>query len=418
MATFKLRRFKNPDALKAIAPHRLIQFFSSYSSYLHRRGLNLTTADDIDYVRLVEVLMVPDEDVPQEMVEALYFVHEMAEPNAMESILAAARERKIQLDLDAEPTAADVAVAMWLANPELLRDLEAECSVGRTRSFEFFSGAEGRRRDFPKFDDQLRRNIADRLDAWFVEHRRGDGSSVLVYPHRTDKLILLIRHGATMWRQGTIQRGKSGIAYFRPEVHDALVYDASNDVLGLRTAMTKGESNLYRRTFGEFLFGSSAYFSQRFELTLEPLKELGPEILACDDVPEIKGVTLVEVKRNFGGETKHRATDHSTDLFKTFGTDWAKRLRVGRLVSATFEVTLGEGRATRKRKVAINPANVTKYERDDDDTEIIETWLKQRGLMPLPEEETENAPTIETPLPSPGGSPESDHRPTGVETTS
>jgi len=417
MSTFKLRRFNHPDALKAIDEQRLITFLLPYKGYLVRRAVDLNPNGRLDYERLVDALMNPDEDVPEKMVEALYFVHEMADPNVMETILSLARKRSIVLDLDDEPTAADVAVAMWLAAPDLLRELQAESSVGRSRSFEFYSGAEHRRRDFPEYDDELLAEIGRRLDGWFIDHLRGSDTKVRIYKHR-NKHILLVRHGATMWRQGTIKRGKSGVAYFRPEVHDALVYDRSLDVLGLKTGMTQGESRLYRRVFGELLFGSPAYFNERFELSLDPLRERGPEVLNCDDVPGLSRVVLIEARRNLGGETKHRKTDQSTDLFRTFGSNWSRILNSGQLVSAKFEVTLGEGKSARTRKVTINPKNIAKYERDDDDTEIIEMWLKRRGLMPVPEEEDEHAAPIDTPLEDAGGIAGPGDRAAGVEAAS
>lgn len=382
MATFKLRKFSHPDALRAISPARLVKFLRPYEGYFTARAVALPEDGDLDYEQLVGVLMNPDEDVPARMVEALYFVHEMADDNVLEGLLSAARTRHLELDLDDEPTAADVAVAVWLAAPDLLQEMHAESYVARPKSFEYYSGATRRRRSFPQYNKEKLAEIAARLDLWFVEHKRGDGTKVFVFPHG-EKVFVLVRHGATMWREGSIKKGERGVAYYRPEVHDVLVYDTAMDLLGLK-AGTKGEKTLYREVLGGMLFGDSNYFAERFELSLDPLRERGPEVLACEDVPGMNSATLVEIRRFLGGEAKERQINQATDLFKASGDRWQQRLGFGKLVGATFEVTLGDGHAERTRKVTISPPNFAKYDRDDDDAEIIEKWLRRRELMPEP----------------------------------
>ena len=112
---------------------------------------------------------------------------------------------------------------------------------------------------------------------------------MFIFPHG-DKVHVLIRHGATMRREGSIKNGVHGVAYFRPEVHDVLVYDTAMDLLGLK-AGTKGEKVLYRQVFGGMLFGDANYFSQPFKLSLDPLRERGPEVLACEDIPGMTAAT-------------------------------------------------------------------------------------------------------------------------------
>ena len=119
--------------------------------YFRGRGVALPEDGALDYEQLVSVLMNPDDDVPAQMVDALYFVHEMADNDAMEQLLSAARTRGLDLDLGDEPTAADVAVTVWLAAPDLLQELHAESYVMRPKSFEYYSGATRRKRRFPDY---------------------------------------------------------------------------------------------------------------------------------------------------------------------------------------------------------------------------------------------------------------------------
>src|SRR4051794_12015396 len=127
------------------------------------------------------------------------------------------------------------------------------------------------------------------------------------------------------------------------------------------------------------LFGEDDYFEDKFDLSLDPLRERGPEVLNCEDVPGMASATLVEIRRFFGGALKEQQIRRATDLFKAFGDDWPKRLRNG-LVSATFQATLGEGHSKRRRKVTLDPPNFAKFDRDDEDADIIEQWLRRRGF--------------------------------------
>ena len=81
------------------------------------------------------------------------------------------------------------------------------------------------------------------LDAWFLDHRRGDGSRVFVFDHGR-KVWILIRHGMPFKREGSVKAGKSSSEYDRPEIHDVLIYDTEVDDIGVH-AGTKGERDLY-----------------------------------------------------------------------------------------------------------------------------------------------------------------------------
>ncbi|SOB57584.1 conserved protein of unknown function [Pseudodesulfovibrio profundus] len=86
MATYNLRRFAHADGLKAIAREHLLALLKPHKPYFDGRGLTLpppSASDGIDYDQLVNVLMNPDTDTPKGLLDALYFVHEMATPEAM-----------------------------------------------------------------------------------------------------------------------------------------------------------------------------------------------------------------------------------------------------------------------------------------------------------------------------------------------
>ena len=140
MATLNPRRFAQPDSLKAINPIRLLAFLAPYQDYLTGRGLiwPASAPPEFDYETLAGLLMRPDDQMPNRMVDALYFVHEMATPEEMDSLIRAAGEEGVEIDHDPDTTPADIAAQLWMKAPDLLERLHAEVLVMKPRSFTHF----------------------------------------------------------------------------------------------------------------------------------------------------------------------------------------------------------------------------------------------------------------------------------------
>jgi hypothetical protein len=101
VATYNLRRFAHADGLKAIAREQLLALVDPHKPYFDGRGLTLpppSASDGIDYDQLVNVLMNPDTDTPKGLLDTLYFVHEMATPEAMDVLIQEAENNGISLD--------------------------------------------------------------------------------------------------------------------------------------------------------------------------------------------------------------------------------------------------------------------------------------------------------------------------------
>jgi hypothetical protein len=391
MATFNLRKFSEPDRLKTIKPARLIAFLRPYDDYLSSRGFRLPASsdDEIDYESLANILIHPDDSVPRQMVDALYFVHEMAADEQMDELLEAAKQHQLPLDGDQDNSPADVAIQIWLTAPDLLQEKHAEARAIRQKNFAYFAGRDGGPRSFPKANPNVLRYLERSLDGWFKEHRRGEGSRVFVFDHGR-KVWILIRHGMPFKREGSVKEGKSSVEYYRPEVHDVLIYDTEMDDIGVH-AGTKGERDLYLRQIGEHLFGDPDYFPQADKFTLAPLIDHGRAALRCDDVPGLEGVWLVEFHRYWGGDFKAIEIRKATDIFGAID-DRHHLLAGGRMSTAVFKLKFPGSK--RLRSATIRPPNIAKYDRHSD-SDVIETWLQLRGLIkPLAEEEDEEAPAL------------------------
>jgi hypothetical protein len=391
MATFNLRKFSEPDRLKTIKPSRLIEFLEPYLSYLAHRGFALPAKPDeeIDYESLANILIHPDDNVPREMVDALYFVHEMADDEQMDELLATAQKRQLALERDQESSPADIAIQIWLVAPDLLQEKHAEAAAIRQRNFAYFAGRSGKPRPFPEARPNVLRALERSLDSWFEEHRRGEGSRVFVFDHGR-KVWILVRHGMPFKREGSVKKGKSSAEYYRPEIHDVLIYDTEVDDIGVH-AGSKGERDLYLRQIGQHLFGGPEYFPQADKFTLHPLIERGRAALGCDDVPGLDGVALTEFHRYWGGGFKAIEIRKATDIFGALD-DRHHLLAGGRAIGAVFKVKFAGTK--RPRSVTIRPPNMAKYDRDDD-SDIVETWLALRGFIkPAPKEQDEEAAAL------------------------
>ena len=85
MATLNFKRFSHVDDLKAIHLDSLIRFLEPHAAYFAAKGFILPSEDspdDFDYEALTS-LFISTDDMPPDLVEALYQVHEMATPEGL-----------------------------------------------------------------------------------------------------------------------------------------------------------------------------------------------------------------------------------------------------------------------------------------------------------------------------------------------
>lgn len=384
MPAFNPRVFTNPARLKEIQPARLIGFLAQWSDYFAGRGLDLAAINqaEMPYDEIAAILMNPGQGVSDDMVNALYYVHETASKEPMEELIERAEAAGLDIDHDEQSTPADVAVQIWLTKPDLLERQHAQTVAFNRSNFTYFAGPNSICRKSGErltISEAQCREMEALMDPWFEKKRRGRGSRVFVFPQE-NRIWILVRHGQPMRREGEHKEdGKDGIAFYRPQKDDVLIYDAEVNEIGVN-AGTKGERDLYLATISAVLFGDKAYFDLANRYDLQPLLDHGPAALICEDILGLSRVRLVEFGRFWDGTCPEYETRRSDDLFETYGDDWAARLRLGRLTYAKFKVAF-EGEK-KERMVTIRPVNVARYERDADAI-LLEAWLKARGFWKL-----------------------------------
>ncbi len=379
MANLTLRRFSKLEMIAAIHPRHLRVFLAPYTGYLEQRGVQLPAGDEslaFPYGAIAQLLMTPDAAMPGEMVEALYYIHEMATPQGHDAMIEALEETGLELESDERATALDLAMQIWLKAPRLLERLHAEQNLFRPRSFEYYRSAEGPLPGSIEPDEEARRRLEADLDRWFVRKRRGRTAQVHIY-NQSDSVWFLVRHGEPYKFENVIKEGESGCIFFRPEKFDVIVFEPQTGEIRIN-ARTKGERELYRTMLGQHLFGDPEFFGERSRFILEPLARDGQAALVCRDIAGLEWVKLKEVHLFWGGlhgEVEIRKADDLFDALAMRGNSLPRHVR---MTKACFAVKFVHAKVP--RTVTISSSNRAQYKRDDDGG-IIEQWMRRRGFI-------------------------------------
>jgi len=376
MATHQIRRFSRPQFLKSVSTVRLSELLTPYRDYFTSVGLKLPadpTKESIDYDALARILT--EAGGPADLVRAIHYIDEMSDDQGMDALVEAGRRRRQEfLKDDATATPADLALAVWLLDPELLERTHAEQQVFRPRTFQSFQ-AKG---PTPKFEmpsaGQLHL-LESELDNWFAARHRGRGTRVFVSVQE-DGVWFLVRHGELYRREGRMDDAESPHVFYRPEKFDVVVYRPALGEIRINARLPQ-EKEFYRQQFGKHLFGDASIFGGRSRYTLAPLRE-GAAALATADVPGLEWAKLTEVWFYWGGEYNEVEIHKADDLMARWsraGTEIPPNVQIQR---ATFQLKFEDSR--RPRTVALRPTNVAQYSRDSD-SHRVEMWLLNRGFF-------------------------------------
>lgn len=380
MATYSLNKFAQPDILKKVKDEHLLQFLSPYSSYLEERGFKpkVNGSAQIDYDLLCRILMQPTEGIPPDMVDALFFVHEVADDEMYDELLEMAKTGNVTVPADASP--ADLAVMLWLKDPELIKKPHAEALMMKPKRFLSFQSSKGKGKK-PNISSGNISKLEGLMDVWFEQHKRGKGCKVLPFDmeDKEGKLYFLVRHGMPFKREGKIEDGETGSVFYRPEFHDVVVYDIeANELQVFNKSDGKKERAMYLSAFGQVFFNDAEYFPGDDKYTLQPLLDDGVNSLACVDIDGLAEVRLTGVQLLFRGTFSDRTIFRSKDIFKSLESRKRDFPDYGNLVEASFQVKFDS--SSKPRTVTIKTPNIAKFDRKED-AHVIETWMKARGFI-------------------------------------
>ncbi|HAJ89880.1 MAG TPA: hypothetical protein DCM27_02535 [Rhodospirillaceae bacterium] len=387
MATYSLNKFAQPDILKKIKDENLLQFLSPYTSYLEGRGFKpkVNGSAQIDYDLLCRILMQPTEGIPPDMVDALFFVHEVADDEMYDELLEMAKTGNVTVPADCTP--ADLAVLLWLKDPELIKKSHAEALMMKPKSFNSFQSEKGKGKK-PNFSSSNISHLESLMDVWFEQNKRGKGCKVLSFDMDDEnKVYFLVRHGMPFKREGKIEDGETGSVFYRPEFHDVVIYDIeSNELQIFNKSGGKKERAMYLSAFGQVFFNDAEYFPNEDKFTLQPLLDDGVNSLSCLDIDGLAEVRLTEVQLLFRGPYNDRTILRSKDIFKSLQSRSRNFPDYGNLVAASFQVKF-DG-SPKPRTIKIKTPNIASFDRKED-AHVVEQWMKARGFIKLQEAETD-----------------------------
>ena len=379
MATFMPRNFANAERLRTVQPTFLMALLEKHAAYFDARGVDFGkfNGGGPDYDAIAGVLMSPDSATPSALIDDLYYVDEMATQTGMDALLEAANAAKLELDLDDEPSPADVAVQVRLRAPELLEKKHAEqFLLERRRTFVYFQSKDDVDTTYRAPNAKKVRAFEDALGARLDAMKRGRTCKLFAFK-RDGGISFLVRRGDQYKREGAIEKTKTTSVYYRPEKYDVLRYDETLGELAINAEGNKKIAEHYRALVGVLLFDDDQRFPGTAKFTLDPLREAGAASLVCSDVEGIDSVVLKEVQLMRGGSFGLVEILRAKDLLAAYA-EKGRELPKGRITKASFLVKFSGQKAP--RTVTIRPNNIASYTRNED-TVPVEAWMARRGFI-------------------------------------
>lgn len=383
--SFRLKRFTNVALLRRFDFLLLLEFFESdprFKKFLMDRGITWTSdSGAFDFGAVAHVLMSPGADTPEELLDALYFVDNLATPESSDRIVEECARAGIDLGgVDYSPE--DLALKAWLAAPHILQRIHAEQYRTRPEKFESYFANRPEALGTPAAG--VLAALEDDLNEWFDFKKKGRGARV--FPFLGDDAVwFLVRHGQRIRREGTVEADqKSGSIFYRPEMFDVLIYYPATGELAIHS-QTKGERRAYCQLFGKHLFGDTRFFcfdNPLSKYTLAPLMSAGREALVCADVAGLEHITLVELHIQRDSDQKDVEIRRADDVFHALadqGRDLAEEDGAMTPVKAKFRIEFTGGK---ERAVVIEPPNTASFDRESDNA-IIHDWLGRRGFIQM-----------------------------------
>ena len=386
--SYRLKRFTNAAILKRICLPLLLEFLESdetFRPFLEARGMTWAREEDgFEYDQLASILMSPGMDTPEELLDALYFVDNLSDPECYDRILQEAEDAGIDVttaDGD-DPSSEDLTLRVWLADPLILERVHAEMYRSKPKSFLSFFPVEAERPDLEIPSDAVRTSLENDLNEWFYWKKKGRGARVFPFP-KEDGFWFLVRHGQRIKREETLEADESsGSVFYRPAKYDVLIYYPDTGELAIFTE-TKGEQETYCALLGKHLFEDEKFFEFKnpvAKYTLQPLIDLGRDALACSDVEGIESIELYTLDYCRDSEFDNKRTVGGDDVFGDIEAHGPDLNEPGlQLLKAKFRVTFTGGR---QRIIGVEPPNRAVFDRETDSS-MIHDWMVKRGFIPV-----------------------------------
>lgn len=371
MPAVNFRRFSKPEVLSTVEPRLLLRLLSRHEDYFSSRGCALSINGNgcLNYSGIIETLLSPDQRMPGDLIDTLYFTHELATPKGLDAILGALGNGHAAQYRNLTPL--DAAIRTYLDAPETFEQVYRQSKVFRRRSFVYFKAFAAL-----IYPQEIPPKLLAKLEKVFSEYyvSRGRGSYCRISVFRQDKeLWFTVRHGDPFQREVDVEDPNRASYVFRPERYSTVVLDVGCGELRVN-ASTEHEEEMCRRCIGSHLFGTEDAFGHVEKFSLSPIVADGLACTAVSDIDGLRSARLTEVKfKTLNSIDENRK---APDLFAMASV--AELIPEGAsLFQATFRLKFKHARQS--RCITIRTPNAATYTHDSD-TEMVRQWLAARGI--------------------------------------
>lgn len=361
MPRLKFKNFSDLAFIQGIdKPRRLAPLLARHEEYFARQGIDvtkLTNADATDR-RLLRVLTQPDEEMPADLLEALYVLDDLADESGHDRILDEAKRQGVSLD-GSDLTPGEFAIVVYSDHPGLVRICHEKTIYKKIRNYQEFQARKSKLLTLQAVRKKCR-ELEEALAPWFESKNRSRACEIYAY-EEGEEIKFLITHGRPLRTEGSIDKRlrRSRVAY-RPQKHDSVIYDNRLHVLRIN-AQTYGEKDQYRESFGRILFGDASHFPGEDIYTLLPLRRGGDALKLAAG---IESVRLTEVWIEIDDDQRFIQISKAYSLIESVRRYGRPNLQEGRIVRASFLIKYSSG--GRPRKLELRPPNIAVYDRERD----------------------------------------------------
>lgn len=371
-------RFKNFSDLGFIQgidkPQHLAPLLAPHAEFFGRHGVDVTRLknDDVTDRQLLGVFTQPDNEMPPDLLEALYVLDDLADETGHDRILDEAKRQGISLNGDGM-TPGEFAIVVHCDHPRLIRVCHEKTIYRKVRNYQEYQAKDNTALSAAKAKTKIG-ELEEALAPWFESKNRSRACEIWVYEERGE-IAFMITHGRPLRTEGSIDKKlrRSRVAY-RPQKHDSVIFDNRLHVLRIN-AQTAGEKELYREKFGKVLFGDAGHFPGGDIYSLAPLKRgVGALRLAAG----VDSARLTEVWIEVDNDQRFVQVSRAYNLAESITQYGRPNLAEGRLVRASFLIKYSSG--GRPRKLELRPPNVAVFDRDRDG-DAAEAFMRVNGYL-------------------------------------
>ena len=381
MASSNLRKCTNPSFLRTLEFNNLIcllKKFDDYFTNIVKFDYNVSQ-EDFNYEELANIL-INQFMVGQysELFNALALIGAMG---------ADSREDILREYIDLQPycfeatddmSISDLALLIYLHNPEILNQLDIQFSATRKKSFAMRVATT----DISNLEITQEKldALESLLNQAFIGHHRGKTAKVYTPKLIDEQYVFIIRHGDSFKRQGTVEKEKeSRTLAFQPESFDTLYLNVKTGELRICVpAEPEWLETCYALSLGQALFDNFSTFDRKRYNNLERIKELKENILVYPGETEIQNISLVGLKFMYspGSSLVNSLSESNGNLLRELEYEHYDIANAGKIIEAKFVINFGNKEMT----IVLKNNNRSGYDYDESGI-VVDDWLRFVGII-------------------------------------